>query len=303
MSIAIAMPGRDVDTLIAALRQALPEVEVAAAEDIRRPETVELAVVWRHRPGSLAAFPRLRAALAYGAGVDFLLGDETLDPTVQLGRLAAESLRQQVSAYVLACLLPHARGLGEYADAASRNEWAPVVSPVHRYVGILGAGRLGEHLRDCLELLGWRTRLWGRTARDGVLAGRDQLLGLATACDYLVCTLPLTDDTKGVIGRKVLAALPNHAGIVNVGRGECVDDVALLEALDREQISHAWLDVFEQEPLPADHPFWRHPRVSVTPHIAGITDPQDAAEEIAAAWRQFRREGTLPHPVCRTRGY
>jgi glyoxylate/hydroxypyruvate reductase A len=201
------------------------------------------------------------------------------------------------------------RRLLEYVALQGAGAWRPIeVLPAStRTVGVMGLGVLGQAVLERLRSFGFQLRGWNRSARDieGVetFAGGESLEAFLGGCDILICLLPLTAQTRGILGRSLFRALPRGASLINVGRGGHLDQVALVEALDEGQLDRAILDVTEPEPLPADSPVWRHPRVLITPHIASTTQPATAAPRLLENLRRHQRGEPLRGVVDRLRGY
>ncbi len=274
------------------------------------PEDIEFALAWGPKRGELARFPNLKAIFSLGAGVEHLFRDPYLPAGVPVVRLVDPGLTGRMTEYVVHWVLHFHRGFHAYAAAQRRGEWrqrpAPP-PPEKRTVGILGLGVLGGDAAQTLAALGFEVAGWSRSPKDmdGVrcFAGADAFLPFLSGLDIVVCLLPLTDETRGIIGRQALAALPKGACLINAGRGPQVVERDLLDALDSGHIDAAALDVFDIEPLRDGHPFWTHPKVIATPHIASQTSPETAAPEIAANIRRIRA-GEAPYPIAdRQKGY
>ena len=269
------------------------------------PETVDYIV---YAPNSslqdFGPFPRLKAVLSLWAGVEGVVGNATL--TVPLTRMVdAEGLTQGMVEYVTGHVLRTHLGM----DTLSRTRWQPVPPPLaaERPVAMLGLGTLGTACGQALACLGFPVLGWSRRAKDVPMIechhGREGLRGVLEQAQIVVTLLPATADTENTLNAETLSWLPAGAAIVNPGRGTLIDDAALLEALDSGQVGHATLDVFRIEPLPQDHAYWAHPRVTVTPHIAAETRPATAAQVIAENLRRLRDHEPLLHRVDRAAGY
>jgi glyoxylate/hydroxypyruvate reductase A len=171
----------------------------------------------------------------------------------------------------------------------------------------MGLGVLGQAVLQRLRSFGFRLRGWNRSAREieGVecFAGPEALESFLGGCDILICLLPLTSQTRGILGRSLFQALPRGASVINVGRGGHLDPQALIEALDEGRLGRAILDVTDPEPLPSDSSLWRHPRVLITPHIASMTQPATAAPLLLENLRRHQRGEPLRDVVDRLRGY
>lgn len=274
------------------------------------PRDIEFALAWGPKRGELARFPNLKAIFSLGAGVEHLFRDPDLPTGIPVVRLVDPGLTLRMTEYVVHWVLHFHRGFHAYAQSQRRGEWkqrpAPPL-PEKRRVGVLGLGVLGCDAAQTLAALGFDVAGWSRSPKDldGVRCfyGADAFHPFLSEQDIAVCLLPLTDETRGIIDRRALAALPRGACLINAGRGPQVVEQDLLDALDTGHLDSAALDVFEIEPLRDGHPIWTHPKVTVTPHIASQTSPDTAAPEIAANIRRIRA-GDAPYPIAeRIKGY
>jgi len=292
----------------AELAKRLPDLEFRVWPDAGDPADIDCALVWKPPPGVLAGLPNLRLILSLGAGVEPLLTDPTL-PDVPLVRMVAEGLTEDMAAYVVLQVLRWQRKVDAYTDQQRAGVWKQLghrpASEVR--VGILGLGVLGEAAARALKPLGFQVIGWSRSPKEirGVetVHGEDGLVALAARSDFLVCLLPLTDQTRGILNAGLFATLPQGAVVINAARGGHLVEADLLAALDSGHLGGASLDVFAEEPLPAGHPFWTHPKVHVTPHVAGITHPSRCADHVADAIRRAETGQPLLHVVERGRGY
>lgn len=251
-------------------------------------------------------FTRLRAVLSLWAGVERITGNPTL--TVPLARMVDHGLERGMTEWVVGQVLRHHLGLDRYItgqDGSWRKSTPPLAED--RPVTVLGLGALGQAAARALVGLGFDVTGWSRTAKtlEGIRTASGSI-GLHTVlerAEIVVLLLPDTPATTNILNAETLALLPRGAVIINPGRGSLIDDGALLAALESGQIGHATLDVFRTEPLPPDHPYWAHPRVTVTPHIAAETRPDSAARVIAENIRRAETGAPLLHLVDRARGY
>ncbi|MCS7269366.1 MAG: glyoxylate/hydroxypyruvate reductase A [Geminicoccaceae bacterium] len=309
MVLLFASPDDDPVAWTRALRRRLPELEIRVYPDLGDPEAIEAALVWSPPPGLLAALPRLRVILSLGAGVDRLLEDPTLPPEVPICRMVDPSLTRSMAEFVLLHVLRYHRFLDVYEEQQRRAQWRLLLPrpPEATVVGIMGLGELGTAAANLLRGHGFSVKGWSRTRKtlEGVktYAGRDELDAFLADLSILVCLLPLTPETRGILDRGLFARLPEGARLVNLARGGHLVEEDLLEALESGRLAHATLDVFAREPLPADHPFWRHPKITVTPHAAAYSLPESGAEVVAENLRRLRAGRPLLHLVDRARGY
>ena len=251
-------------------------------------------------------FTRCKAVLSLWAGVERIVGNATL--TQPLCRMVDPALTQGMIDYVCGHVLRYHLGMDAHI-AARAGAWHPTPPPLaqERRVGILGLGALGAACGQALAGLGFAVHGWSRRKRQiaGLLChhGQQGLRECLSQAEILVTLLPLTDNTENLIDADALALLPAGARLINPGRGGLIDDTALLAALDQGHLAHATLDVFRTEPLPVRHPFWAHPGVTVTPHIAAATRPDTAAQVIAENITRAEAGQPLLHRVDRTQGY
>ena len=268
-----------------------------------------MALAWKPDAGLLASFPDLKLIVSLGMGVDHLLCDDKLPAGVPITRIMDDGLVGQMSEYALYWALRHHRDIDKYAASQRAKRWKveDFVDTIHRRIGILGLGTIGQDTAKKFAALGFPTAGWSRTAKSlpGIetFHGRDGLGRLLAQSDILVNVLPLTRDTRGLLDAKLFAALPKGAYFINMARGGHVVDEALLAALDLDHLSGAVLDVFNQEPLPAEHPYWTHPKVHVTPHIAGATNPRTASPGVIENIKRLRSGGELLHRIDPKTGY
>jgi glyoxylate/hydroxypyruvate reductase A len=292
-----------------ALVRELPDIAFRVWPDVGDAAEIRYALVWKPPSGLLKTLPNLRAILSLGAGVDGILRDPELPRTVPLVRLVDAGLAQQMSEYALYGVLHFHRDMHRYAEQQRASQWralAPVAAE-ERSVGVMGLGVLGSDFVAKLEPLGFRVLGFSRTPRAvpgvTVFHGDRGLRSFLAESEILVNFLPLTPQTERILNAQTLAWLPRGACIVNIARGGHVDEDALLAALDAGQIGGALLDVYDREPLPAAHRFWRHPRVFVTPHIAAQAIAELAVSQVIENIRRIERGDEPVGRVEVERGY
>jgi glyoxylate/hydroxypyruvate reductase A len=277
------------------------------------PAEVHYAAVWKPLPGELAAFANLRVIFNLGAGVDAVLADGSL-PDVPLVRVAVDDLSRRMAEYVVLHVLMHHRQEPYLRQSQREARWAPKFQWAAGAiaVGIMGLGTLGMQAAGVLKEIGFRVAGWSRSPRD--VAGIDCFHGAAELdaflrrTDVLVCLLPLTADTRRILNRDVFSRL-NRASplgapvVINAGRGGLQNETDLLTCLNDGTLGGASLDVFAEEPLPPDSPFWSHPKVVLTPHNAADTDPDEISKYVARQIARLEAGGALENVVDRKRGY
>jgi glyoxylate/hydroxypyruvate reductase A len=289
-SIALVSEQIALDYLVPAFRAQFPHATLhridTEVQDLHALEHIDTVVCWVPPTGLLARMPRLRLVQSVGAGTDHITRDPSV-PNVPVCRIVDPEMAAGMNAFVAWAVVHGQRHMGGYIESQRRAAWeeSPIVPPGRHRVGIAGLGVLGQSVARALDGIGYSVRGWSRSAKDDLPAGIAAFHGDAAraeflaSCDTLVCLLPLTDETRGVLNAELFAQLPRGARLVNVGRGAHLVQEDLLAALDSGHIASAVLDAFVTEPLPSDHPFWHHPRITVTPHVATRTGPEAIARQ------------------------
>ncbi len=277
------------------------------------PADVHYAAVWKPGPGELAAFPNLRVIFNLGAGVDALMADSSL-PNVPLVRVAVGDLTDRMTEYVVLHVLMHHRQEPYLRACQHEKRWQPKFQwPASAIsVGIMGLGTLGLNAAEVLARIGFRVAGWSRTPKriDGIecFHGQEQFDAFLERTDILVCLLPLTPDTRHILNRGLFAKLNRNSPLgapvlINAGRGGLQAEADILACLDDGTLGAASLDVFADEPLPADSPFWTHPKIVLTPHNAADTDPDEISKYVARQIERLEAGGALENVVDPARGY
>jgi glyoxylate/hydroxypyruvate reductase A len=287
--------------------QLAPDVPFRVWPDIGDPSTVRYLVAWQ--PDDLAAkLPNLEIVFSVGAGVDQL--DLSQIPAhLPVVRMIEPGIVDGMVEYVTQAVLTIHRDLFDYQLQQQARVWQPMPlrAAASRRIGVLGLGMLGTAVLQRLRLFGFACAGWSRSQHEieGIdcCAGDAGLDAFLARTDVLICLLPLTDATRGLLGRQVFDTLPRGASLVHVGRGPQLIGADLLDALERGQIHSAVLDVSDPEPLPADHPLWAQPRVRITPHIASATRPESAVDAVLENLRRYRAGERMTGQIDRTRGY
>jgi glyoxylate/hydroxypyruvate reductase A len=277
------------------------------------PAEVHYAAVWKPGPGELAGFPNLRVIFNLGAGVDALMADSSL-PKVPLVRVAVADLTDRMAEYVVLHVLMHHRQELYLRASQRERRWQPKFQwPASAIsVGIMGLGTLGANAAEVLARIGFRVAGWSGSPKqiDGIACfhGKAQLDAFLQRTDILVCLLPLTPDTRHILNRRLFAKLNRNSPLgapvlINAGRGGLQNEADILACLDDGTLGGASLDVFADEPLPVDSPFWTHPKIVLTPHNAADTDPDEISKYVARQIERFEAGARLENVVDPARGY
>lgn len=291
------------------LRRLLPDLEIRTEENPPRTDDILYCIAWKPKPGSLAALKNLQVVFSMGAGVDAIMADTTYPRHVPLSRVVDDTLSQSMTEFVVLQILYWHRRMHDLQSLQKLKKWRQIASPRAEYVrvGILGFGVLGQAAAVPLKALNYKLSGWSATPKqvEGVTTyhGQDQLKTFLAETDILVCLLPLTQATRGIINKSTLAALPKGAIVINCARGGHVVETDLIEALDSGHIRGATLDVFATEPLPDTNPLWSHPNVVVTPHSAAATDPAAFMAHVARTIKRLDQGLPPENLVDFARGY
>ena len=306
VSVLVLVTSRYMEHQLAALRLLAPRERFDTDPDAARADEVEAIVAFRFAMGIAPRFPNLRLVASPGAGTDELLSAGDIPAHVPIVRAVDPLQGRRMAQYVGLMVLRQLRDLPRLEAQHRREEWRRFASGEEGTIGLLGYGTVGAPVADALQRLGFPVIAWTRTPHRE--AGIEIATGVATLrsflarCNVLVCTLPLTAETRGLLDAEALAALPRGAYLINVSRGALVDEDALLEALRAGRLAGAVLDVFSEEPLPADHPLWEAPNVTITPHVSGAT-LQFFDDLVVENVRRYLAGEPLLNPIDAERGY
>jgi glyoxylate/hydroxypyruvate reductase A len=285
-----------------------PDLPFRLWPDIGDPAQIRYLAAWMPPDNIAATFPNLELVFSVGAGVD-QFDVSRLPPHVPLIRMLEPGIAESMVEYVTMAVLALHRDLVHFIAQQREQTWREIqiTQAAKRRVGIMGLGLLGQAVLERLKAFGFPLAGWNRSPRTiedvSCYAGGQALSEFLARTDILVCLLPLTSETRGILNTRLFEALPRGGQLVNVGRGGHLVEADLIEALDHGVLSAAVLDVAEHEPLPAGHPFWSHPRILLTPHIASMTTPEAAVEFVLETIARHRRGEALPGQVDLDRGY
>jgi glyoxylate/hydroxypyruvate reductase A len=291
-----------------ALSGAMPEAKIGAWPETE-PGEADYAIVWKPPQQLLGALAKAKAVFNLGAGVDAFAETSALRPDLPIIRLEDAGMGEQMIEYACHAVLRCYRELDAYAEQQRAATWRPRRRLDKRSfgIGVLGLGVMGTAVAQALARLGFPVFGWSRRRKTiaGVAshAGAGELDAVLARARVLICLLPSTRETRGSLDRARLSRLPHGACVVNVARGDLLVEEDLVALLDEGHLTAAILDVFRDEPLPAQHAFWHHPKITVTPHISAVTRIDESVEQIAAKIRRLERGLPVTGIVARERGY
>lgn len=281
--------------------------EIRIYPDVGNKDDIDCVIVWKHDEGVLKEYPNLKLIASYGAGVENILSDPALPSGVPITRFVDDTLSDQMAEFVLAGILNHRLRLTYYRELQAASVWRGDEFLKGKNVTILGMGELGTAAAKLLHLNGYSVSGWSRSQKniDGIKSfyGNENLHKSVADADIVVCLLPLTPATTHILNNDLFKVMKKGTYLINVGRGDHLADDDLMDALYNEQLSGALLDVFSSEPLPTDHPFWKHPKIHITPHISSPTDKAKVARQILDNFGRMIHDEALHNQVDPKRSY
>lgn len=306
MSVLIISTGKDPEPWATALRNQHPGMEIHLYPEDHNKEDIDYVISWKHPRGIFKNYPNLKVIASMGAGVDHIISDPEIPEEVIITRVVDEKLADDMSDFVLALIMDHIRNISYHY---SKQSWEPkpYKTPEFELVGIMGMGVLGKSVAKTLFKNGFNLSGWSRSKKEvggiNMYYGKEELDEFLEKTTILVCLLPLTPETENILNKDLFEKLPEGAYIINVARGEHLVEQDLIKMVDTGHLSGASLDVFRKEPLPEDHPFWKHSKIKVTPHIASITDPVSVVPQLVENYERMQEGEELQNVVQRKKGY
>jgi len=308
MSLLFINPNRDNEIWKEILLEKDPDLDIEIWPRVKDKDAVTFAVCWNHPKHVLGNYPNLQAVSSLGAGVNHLLNDESLPAHIPISRIITPSLQNEIAEYTLNAVLNYRNHIPRYVDQKREAHWSKhnPVSKKNSVIGIMGLGEMGKAAAKLLLLNGYKVVGWSASKKDvdGVTcydaSEKDTFL---SQTNILVCLLPLTEQTHGILDLEVFKKLKKPAYLINIGRGEHLVEEDLVYGLDTQQLVGACLDVFVEEPLPQNHLFWNRPKIMITPHIAAVTDPEEGATVLLENYKRALSGMKMINEVDRNSGY
>ena len=308
MRVGIIIPDREIGELCSLLENLLGETPQVYPY-ISHAEQIESLLVWKNPPGIFGQFPNVKWVSSLGAGVDHIMGDSSLDESVKITRVVYPHLGQAMARYAVGAVLQFHKSFHAYYLCKKEQSWdRNIPFEVEMRIGVMGLGKMGKKVAESLLALGFEVYGFSKTPKfiPGIRcysAYHEQLPEFLQKVNTLICLLPLTPETDGILDESLFSQLSQGSYLINLGRGQQVVEADLMKAIGSGRIAAAYLDVFQQEPLPSNHPFWTHPQIFITPHIASITDLREAAHQFALNHKRMQMGKALVNQVNREKGY
>lgn len=309
MSLVLLAPGRDMQSWEESLLDVDPNLEIEIWPDVKNKSKVHFVVAWNQPKHVLNSYPNLKAVSSLGAGADHLLKDESLPEEIPICRVVSLSLVRQMKEYVLCAILNYQRNTITYALQKQEGVWEPHPNkdPEAFTIGIMGLGELGLPTAVYLSELGYRVNGWSNSAKNlngvNTYSGDEEFELFISNSRVLVCMLPLTEKTEGILDLEVFKQIPKPGYLINVARGEHLVEEDLIYALDKGWVDGANLDVFAEEPLPERHAFWNRENIMITPHVSSLTPPGEVAGQIVENYKRALSGMELRNKIDKDKGY
>lgn len=307
MKLLIDSTTKDLTPWVEAFQEALPAVDVVTWGQVTDPDEVEVAILWNHRNDLFDHLKNVKLICSLGAGVDHILSDAKLPKTIPIARIISEELSGPMSVYCIGAITYFERKFDTYKIDQQNKVWNQEFDPErHLHVGIMGLGALGQDLAKKLVMLGYSVSGWSSSRKhlEGVTSYTSaELDDFLQVTDLLICMLPATHETKGILNEELFSRMKKGSYLINVARGHHQVNEDILAALDKGQLGGAFLDVFPVEPIPKNDPIWNHPKVVITPHIAVVTKLEAAVPQIVENIRRLQADEELINTVDVSKGY
>lgn len=309
MSLLFIAPNRNMKRWEKAVLEEDPDLDVEIWPDVADPKRVQFAVTWRQPEHVLNQYPNLKAISSIGAGVNHILEDDTVPNDLPICRVVSPSLNRQMQEYVLSAVLNYQRNTFTYFKQKQQGVWKEHrnKSPDEIHSGVMGLGALGRPIAEELARFNYKASGWSKSRKEiedvDTFAGQDEFEDFLTQTNVLICVLPLTEETRDILDLDVFKKMQHPGFLINVARGEHLVEEDLIYALDKGWMEGACLDVFSEEPLSENHPFWNRENIMITPHVSSVTEPDEVAGQLVENYKRLMSGMELKHTVDRQKGY
>lgn len=308
MSVALIFNQKPTEEWQRNLQELLPDTKVEVYPNISNPKDVEFIATWKPHKNYVTEFPNLKVVQSVGAGIDHLLHTK-ISESIKVTRIVDPALKQEMFEHVLACVMTSMKNLLTYYKDQVRKEWNPTTyqNIKETAITILGLGEIGKLVAEQFVALGFRVKGWSNSQKNmngvATFVGKEGLNSAIANTDFIVNILPLTTETESILNYKFFNQCSKQTVLINVGRGAHLVEKDLLIAIEEKQIKEAYLDVFREEPLPENHPFWSNKNIYITPHIASVTNATTALQQVATNYKKLKNMETLENEVSLDKGY
>jgi glyoxylate/hydroxypyruvate reductase A len=309
MSIVLIFENKNVEPWKNALIEKLPNTVIEVYPNVKDNEGVDFVICWKPKKKVFEQFPNIKVIQSVGASVEHITNSQTINDDNIITRIVDEKLSNDMWEFLITIVLSELKNISSYFAQKSDRIWQqhPYKSINNTTVSILGLGSIGAYVAEKFAQIGFNVKGWS-TSKKEILkvksySGENEFDTFLDNSDFLINLLPLTDKTKEILNKSVLQKLPKNAFLINVGRGEHLVDEDLIDLLNTSMLSGAFLDVFREEPLPKEHPFWNHSKIQITPHIASLTNVETAIDQITENYKRFLKKEELLNIVSLKKGY
>jgi glyoxylate/hydroxypyruvate reductase A len=309
MSILCIFENKNVDPWKKALTEKLPSATIEVYPNVKDPGAVDFIVCWKPKNKVFEQFPNIKVVQSVGASIAHITASQTIHTNQIVTRVVDEKLSNDMWEFLITIVLSELKNVRTYTAQQAAGIWQqqPYQSIQNTTVSILGLGSIGGFVAEKFAHMGFHVKGWSTSKKELLkvqsYAGKNEFDAFLKNTDFLINLLPLTDHTKDILNKTVFQKLPKNAFLINVGSGAHVVAEDLIDQLDANQLSGAFLDVFREEPLPKAHPFWKHPKIQITPHVASLTNVDSATDQIIENYSRFLKKETLLNVVSLKKGY
>jgi len=309
MSILLIFENKNPNPWAKALQEKIPDTKVEIYPNVENKDAVDFVICWKPKSNILKEFPNIKVIQSVGASIDHIINSQLIDHNHIITRIVDKKLSSDMWEFLISIVLSQLKNNTIYAKQQQTKIWEQhnYASINNTTISILGLGSIGGYVAKKFAEIGFKVKGWS-TSKKNILnvesfIHKEELNAFLNDSDFLINLLPLTEKTEGILNKELLKKLPKNAFLINVGRGEHLIEEDLVELLDNGKLSGALLDVFREEPLPEKHPFWLHPKIQITPHVASLTSIESATNQIIENYWLFLNKQQLLNVVTIEKGY